>query len=73
MTPIRNPHIAQATQVATASLISVVEKSVRRMEGEGPESGPLDEVNSARVVDGLVIFNSPIIGGLESVAPWCIT
>jgi hypothetical protein len=73
MTPIRNPHTAQATQVATASLIPVAEESVRCMKGEGTESGPLDEMNSARVVDGLVIFNSPIIGGLESVAPWCIT
>jgi hypothetical protein len=73
MTPIKNPHTPHTTQVAMVSLASEAEEPARSMEGGGAGSCPLDDVNSARAVDGSVVFNNPIIGGLEGVVPWCMT
>lgn len=70
--PIKNPHTPHATQVATVSLTSVADEPARSVEGGGAGSFPLDDVNSARAVDGSVMFSNPIIGGLERVVPWCM-
>lgn len=70
--PIRNPHTPHATHVATVSLTSVADEPARSKDGGGAGSFPLDDVNSARAVNGSVMFSNPIIGGLERVVPWCM-